>query len=146
VPLDGGAPAPVPGAFVSPTRFDVSPDDRFAALLDPDGTLTLYPLNGDAPIPLPELGRLAEPAGWATDGQLWASDCLKAGHDAPTRLVRYDFATRRVVDERMISPSDRAGFVGFLDIFVAPNSGAIAYDYTRVFGNLYLMDGLAAGD
>jgi eukaryotic-like serine/threonine-protein kinase len=143
VPLDGGAPVPVPGAFVSPSRFEISRDDRLAAVLDPDGTLAVYPLNGDAHIPLPDLGSFTVASGWSVDGQLWASDGLKAGHDAPTRLMRYDFKTRRVVEERTLSPTDRSGFVGFEDIFVAPEGGAIAYQYTRILGYLYVVDGLA---
>ena len=84
------------------------------------------------------------PAGWSADGQLWASDCLKAGHDAPSRLMRYDFKTRRMVEERTVSPTDRTGFVGFQDIFVTPDGGAIAYEYTRILGYLYSVDGLAS--
>ncbi len=143
MPLDGGAAAPVPGAFVSPGRLEVSPDNRFAAIIDSDLTLTIFPLNGDPPIRLSELGSRSSPSGWSGDGQLWVCDCLRAGHDAPTRLMRYDLKTRHVVEERTLSPTDRAGFVGFQDIFVAPDGKAIAYQYTRILGYLYLVDGLA---
>ena len=142
VPLDGGAPAPVPGAFVRPGYLEVSRDDRLAAAQAGDGTLTVYPLNGDPPIPLPELGKLSVPSGWSADGQLWACDCLKAGHDAPTRLMRYDLITRRVVEERAVSPTDHDGFVGFHEFLVTPDGRAIAYEYTRILGYLYLVDGL----
>jgi hypothetical protein len=37
--------------------LEVSRDDRFVAAQDLDEILTLYPLDGGSPIPLPELGK-----------------------------------------------------------------------------------------
>jgi eukaryotic-like serine/threonine-protein kinase len=143
VPLDGGAPTPVPNGAVMGGYLEVSPDDRLAASNDPNGTLTVYPLAGGPPIPLPELGRFSTPSGWTKDGQLWATDALYAGRYAPTRLMRYDLGSRRVVEERTLSPTDLTGFVAFGDIFITSDGEAIAYQYKRIHGSLYLVEGLA---
>jgi hypothetical protein len=140
--LEGGAPTPVPNAAVTPDYLDVSPDDRLAAALGPDGTLTLYPLDGTAAIPLTDLGKLSKPSGWTTDGQLWATDSLTASRYAPSRLMRYDIRSRCVVEERTVSSTDLTGFLAYDDIFITPNGEAIAYESTRFIGSLFLLDGL----
>ena len=146
VPVEGGAPTPLSDAAVSPGYLDVSRDDRFAAALALGGlagTLTVYPLNGNPPIPLPDLGKFSVLAGWTSDGQLWVSDNLRASRDVPVRLLRYDIPSRRVVEERTLSPTDLTGLVGFWYITITPDSRAIALEYVRKLGYLYLLDGLA---
>ncbi len=140
--LENGTPTPVPNAAVLPDYLDVSPDGRLAAALGLDGTLTLYPLDGTAAIPLTDLGKLSKVSGWTTGGQLWVNDSLTAGRYAPSRLMRYDISSRHVVEERTVFPSDLTGFLGYDDILITPDGAAIAYDSTRFIGSLFLLDGL----
>jgi hypothetical protein len=143
VPLDGGAPAPLADALVDRWYLEVSHDDRFAAVVGLDQILTVYPLDGRPPIPLPELGKFSVPAGWTSDGQLWVSDAARAFRDAPSHLLQYDISKRRVVEERTLSPTDITGLAGIFRIHVAPDNRAIALEYYRRLGYLYLLDGLA---
>ena len=69
--LDGGVPAPVSAEALSPYFIEVSRDDGLVAARTTDDVLTLYPLDGGTPIPLPELGTDAAPVGWTAGGQLW---------------------------------------------------------------------------
>jgi eukaryotic-like serine/threonine-protein kinase len=141
VPLEGGPPTPLSDAPVSQFFLEVSRDDRFAAVVSFDGTLTLFPLDGRAPIPLHDLRRFVVPAGWTADGQLWVYEMVS--RDAPSRLLRYDIPSRRVVEERTITAADLDGLIAVGKVRITPDSRSIALEYYRSLGSLYVLDGLA---
>jgi len=143
VPVQGGTPTSLSDAPITPTYLDASRDDRFAAVMGLDSTLIVYPLDGSPPIPLPELGKFSVPVGWTSDGQLWVSDNLKAFRDNPIHLLRYDISSRRVVEERSLASPDLTGLAAISTILITPDSQAIALEYVRRLGCLYLLDGLA---
>jgi eukaryotic-like serine/threonine-protein kinase len=137
--VEGGVPTPISSAAVSPAPFEVSPDNRLVAALAADDTLTVYPLDGGSPVPLPELGRDVVPVGWTADGQLW----LRALRGVPSRMLRYDIRNRLTVEERTISPSDLTGFTGMGRVCITPDSRTVAFNYVKDLNNLYLLKGLA---
>jgi hypothetical protein len=139
VPIEGGGPVSISDAAVRAYFLEVSRDDRFVAARDLDEVLTLYPLDGGSPIPLPELGKDVAPVGWTRDGQLWA----RALRELPSRMVRYDVPNRRVLEERTLSPSDLTGVTQLVQVCMTPDSRAVAFDYVRTLGHLSLLDGLA---
>lgn len=139
IPLDRGSPTLL---TTGPAAVEVSRDDRFAAVLGPDGILTLYPLDGSPPLSLPDLGKVAVPVGWTSDGQLWVS-VWKASREGPSHLVRYDIPKRRVVEERIVGPADITGLASIEHISITPDSQSIALQYLRRLGVLYLLEGLA---
>jgi eukaryotic-like serine/threonine-protein kinase len=139
IPLAGGVPTLLTDG---PAAVEVSRDDRFAAVLRSDGMLTLYPLEGGPPLPLPELGRVAFPVGWTSGGDLWVS-VWRASREGPSHLVRYDISKRRVVEERIVGPADLTGLASMEHISITPDSQSIALQYLRRLGVLYLLDGLA---
>jgi eukaryotic-like serine/threonine-protein kinase len=143
VPSGGGTATLVSDAPVLPPYLEVSVDGQFAAASSLNGILTVFPLNGSPPIPLPELGKYATPAGWTSDGQLWASDNLRTVRGAASHLLRFDLGSRRVVEERIVSPPDVTGVAAIGRICITPDSRAFAYEYFRLLGYLYVLDGLA---
>jgi eukaryotic-like serine/threonine-protein kinase len=138
VAVENGTAKPISGTAVNPYYLEVSNDDRTVAARDLDGLVTLFPLDGGAPIPLPELGKDLAPAGWTSDGQLWVRS-----RDVPTRMVRYDIRNRRPVEERSISPSDATGVSRIPTIRITPDGGTVAFDYERTLSYLYLLEGLS---
>lgn len=140
VPLEGGTPTLLSDVPVGP--IEVSRDDRFAAGLGVDGIPTLYPLNGGSSIPLPDLGKNSTPVGWTLDGQLWVSDVPRASRDVPRHLFLYDILTRHIVEERTVGPADVTGIATIERICLTPDSRTVAVQYTRVFGGLYVLNGL----
>ena len=137
-PLDGGVPAPIFAEPLSPIFIEVSRDDSLVAARTVDNVLTLYPLDGGTPIPLPDLGTDAAPMGWTPGGQLW----VKSIGAVPARVSRYDVHERRVVEERTISPSDLTGILSVPWVRISADGRAVAFDYHRLLDNLYLLDGL----
>jgi eukaryotic-like serine/threonine-protein kinase len=144
VPVDGGEPTPLSDGPVIAFYLEVSRDDRFVAATTPDGTLTLYPLDGSPPVPLPTLGSYTVPSGWTLEGQLWASDNLRAFRDTPSRLRLYDVAKHSVIEERIFSPADVTGLVGIGRIRITPDSRMVVYEYARILTYLYELKGLTA--
>jgi serine/threonine protein kinase len=138
VPLDGGKPKRVSETPVNPYSLELSNDDHLVAAVGLDGVVTLFPVQGGPPIPLSELGKDVVPAGWTPDGQLWVRF-----RDVPSRLLRYDIASRRQVEERTISPSDPTGVSRIPTIRITPDGRTVAFDYERTLSYLYLLEGLA---
>jgi eukaryotic-like serine/threonine-protein kinase len=141
MPLDGGTPVAVSDAGVfGHELIQISPDDRLVATMDVRGTLTLYPLDGGAPVPLTDLGDLAEAVAWESPGLLWVRP--KPYRELPNRILLYDVTERRVLRERAFSINDAMGILAVEHTLSTPDAGAIAFDYERVLGHLYLLDGL----
>ncbi len=142
VPLDGGTPKAISDGGVIPLLLEVSRDDQWVAALAPSEVLTLYRADGGASVSLPELGKDAFPVGWTPEGELWVQ--LDALREFPSHLVRYDVARHRRLEERTISLGDPTGVLSLFDMKVTPDGGALAFDYQRTLGYLFLVDGLDA--
>ena len=98
------------------------------------------PVHGGAPIELTELPKDRElvPFGWDAEGALW----LRSFRELPCRIVRYDVRSRHVLEERTLSPADPTGLTVISQAFITPDGKAMAFDYVRILGYLYLLDGL----
>jgi tRNA A-37 threonylcarbamoyl transferase component Bud32 len=142
--IDGGAPTLLSEEPIGPYFLEVSRDDRLASVVGLDGTLIVYPLDGGHPISIPDLGKFSFPAGWTSEGHLWVSVTLKASPNLPSRLLRYDIAKRRIVEERTLAPADLTGVELIGRICITPDSRNMAVEYSRSRGYLFLLDGLAA--
>jgi serine/threonine protein kinase len=138
VVLETGLSKRLSETAVIPYYVEVSSDDRLVAARDLEGTLTLFPVEGGAPVPLPELGKEVVPVGWTEDGQLWVRF-----RDVPSRMLRYDIRTRRTVEERTIAPSDPTGVSRIPTIRITPDGKTVAFDYERTLSYLYLLEGLS---
>jgi eukaryotic-like serine/threonine-protein kinase len=138
VSLEGGEPTRISNEAVNPYYIEVSNDDHFVAARGPDEILTLFPIDGGPSVPLSELGKEVAPVGWTADGQLW----VRPFREVPSRMLRYDIRKRRVLEERTISPSDPTGVARIPRVRITPDGRALAFDYERTLGYLYLLDGL----
>ena len=136
--LDGGAPSPISDAALDLNRFELSRDDRVVAALDIHQTLTLYPLDGGPTVPLPGMGKGAEPIQWTADGQLW----VRQPEGESGRIVRYDIRSGRALEERRVASSDTAGVLEIDTIYITPDGQDLAFGYSKYLGNLYLLNGL----
>lgn len=135
--VEGGAPSLISRAALG--RLELSRDDRIVAAGDVDDTLTLYPLDGGPPVPLPGMGKGAEPIEWTEDGQLW----IRRPEREPARIVRFDIRSGQALEERTVSPADVAGVIGITAIYLTPDGRDMAFGYFKYVGNLYLLNGLA---
>jgi hypothetical protein len=86
-------------------------------------------------------GKIAEAVAWTPEGHLWVRAARLQG--LPTRIFLYDVTKRRVLGERAFSLNDATGVLAVNRVLGTPDAGALAFDYERVLGHLYLLDGLA---
>jgi Tol biopolymer transport system component len=140
--LDGAEPRPLtPEGYAAP-RGMVQPDGKsFVARRISDGKRFLFPISGgEIGKELPSLNPGENTISWAADGR---SFFTYQAADRKTALIsKVDFMTgkREVVKEWM--PADRAGVTGYSGAGISADGKTIVYSYTRVVGDVYLVDGL----
>jgi Tol biopolymer transport system component len=141
VPVTGGVPRLISETPLRPFYFEVSRDDRLVAARPLNDIVTLFPVDGGTAIQLTELPKEKElvPFGWDAQGALW----LRSFRELPCRVLRYDVSNRHVLEERVLAPADPTGLVVISQAFITPDGKAMAFDYVRTLGSLYLLDGLA---
>jgi len=117
----------------------ISPDGRFVAGMNADARLTIYPVNGAAPIPVPSAKPEEIPAGWdATGTRIWV---YRPG-DIPARITQIDLATGERVPWKEIAPDDPAGTYRIAPILATPDGTTWAYNSFTSTSNLYVAEGI----
>ncbi len=117
----------------------VSPDSKWYAGGDPQGRLTLFPVEEGEPRPVPGVEPGFFPIRWSSDGRL-----LYGGYqeELPARIYRVDIATGRKEVARQLLPSDPAGIISFGSAAISADDKAYAYTYIRILSDLSLVEGL----
>jgi WD40 repeat protein len=118
------------------SRLVVSPDQRWIATSDSDGTVMLVPVDGGQPDRLTEISTRFEVIGWLAEGSLLLFD-----HDAiPAQILRFDPRSRRVASVRTIAPADLNGTQRIHKVLVTPDGKTFAFHYRRRNDTVYLLD------
>ncbi len=139
--LDGGLSVAMSDADIFPFEaVEVSRDDRFVVALDPEEILTVYRTDGGSPLHLTELGKDVQAVAWSPEGHLWVRP--RYLRELPSQILLYDITKRRVLQERPFSLNDATGVLVVFKALSTPDAGAIAFQYERQLGHLYLLDGL----
>jgi hypothetical protein len=144
--LPDGEPRPFTSEGV-PFATTTSPDGRFVAAYAGAGRFALYPVTGGEPQPIPGLAVGDMPLRFSTDG----AALFVASVRTRTRLgvVRLNLATGRKSPWLDLRPADPAAFIatdpqGMIakGIDITPDGRSYLYTYSRVVGDLYIVDGL----
>jgi hypothetical protein len=114
----------------------VSPDERWVAAVENDGTPTLFPVGGGAPEPLKELGPKYQVIGWLEDGSLLVFE----RNVLPSSVVRFDLRTRAVTPFRTLTPPDAAGVPRLTKVLATPDGKTFVFHFRRRTDVLYLLD------
>jgi hypothetical protein len=139
-PLDGGAPrAFSPEGVTAYQCALLSPDGKEAFATAPDGRLSLYPVEGGEPRPVPGTSPNDIPMQWTRDGR---GIFVQSQTSLPARVERVDAVTgeRELVIE--LTPPDPAGVLVIGPIYLALDGEAYVYSYKRLLGQLYVLEGL----
>jgi hypothetical protein len=119
------------GAFVA------SPGGETIAMRNRAGVVTLYGVDGRAPVTLE--GETGVPIHWSADGR----ELFISGPEFfPRRLYRRDIASGRIQPWRSLSPLDPAGVIVVGRVLVAADDRSYVYHYNRVLNDLFLVSGL----
>ena len=137
--VDGGPPRPVTPEGVTGTL--VSPDGQFllARDLDEKEAIAIYPLNGGAPRPIPELEDQDRVIRWGLDGR---SLYVYRPRERPLKLFKLNLATGQKEPGKEIVPSDLAGIRGPVNVLITADGRGYIYAFTRSLSDLYLVKGL----
>ena len=138
---DTGASRPVTPEG-TPTVFFVSgatPDGRYVWADRPDGTWSLYPIDGGDPRPIPGMLPGEVPALFARDGR---SVLVERIQQVPVRVFRVDLTSGARTHWRDFEPADKAGLSYVRFVLLSANGSAYAYQYRRWLSDLYSVEGL----
>jgi Tol biopolymer transport system component len=137
--LAGSVPRAISGDGVTFSWDALAPNAPWAAARGSDGKISLYPVDGGPPRPIPGLAGTDEPIGWAEDGRsLFA---YRRG-ELPAHVVRVDVATGHRTPWRDLMPPDPAGITGVIRTRITPDGKSYAYSYYRLLSELYVAEGL----
>lgn len=133
---EGGRPRPISPEGVGFSTPFVSPDGRWVTGRDGDGIVTLYSLNGEAYIKLPELTGEDAIAGWSPDSK---ELIYVRRNENPARVFRIDVTSHRQVLWHKIQLPET--LFGILGLRVSPDGKGYAYCFSNSTADLYLIEG-----
>lgn len=137
--VSGGTPQPfTPEGVNLRARGCISPDGKRVAAQDPSGKVTIYPVDGGDPIPVPNVNPGELPIQWTADGK----GLLVGDWEVPTPVFFIDMTTGRRKLLKTVTPADPTGlFNGSPPIF-SRDLKSYVYSYTRITSDLYIVEGL----
>ena len=136
---EGGTPQPLgPEGATARRRGCISPDGKLVAARDPEGNLTIYPVSGGKPIPVPNTQPGEEPVQWNSDGR-----ALLVGRRQTTAQVsEINLATGERKLFGTFIPADPTGLFGNTAPSFSRDLKSYVYAYQRITSDLYVVDGL----
>ena len=136
---EGGQPRAIsPEGVDSRLTGTISPDSKKVAAVNPEGRLTIYPVDGSSPQPVPNGQEGERPVRWSADGKT----IMAATIAAPNVLYWVDTTTGQHRPFRTMAIPDglTQGDVG--SPFFAPDLKSYVYSYSRIASDLYVVEGL----
>jgi hypothetical protein len=137
--IGGGTPKPIsPEGVNLRARGCISPDGKKVAAQDPDGKVTIYPVDGGDPVPLNGAHPDDVPIQWTADGK----SLLLGVWETPTPVYIIDLATGQRKLYKMVTPADPTGLFNGSPPNFSRDLKSYVYSYTRITSDLYIVDGL----
>jgi Tol biopolymer transport system component len=135
----GGAPRPIsPEGATARRRGCISPDGKQVAARDPDGNITIYPVAGGKPLPVPNVQPDEEPVQWTPDGK----SLLVGRREIPARIFVINLASKERKLLKSFMPADPTGLFGNAPPDFSRDLKSYVYTYERITSDLYVVDGL----
>ena len=113
-----------------------SPDGRWVAANESDGTLVLFPVGEGKPDRLTELGTVHYVIGWLADGTLLSFDRTAL----PAPVHQFDPRTRKVSRFATLTPPDLTGTQRIIKAVVTPDGKTFAFHYRYRSDTLFSME------
>jgi Tol biopolymer transport system component len=118
----------------------VSPDGAFAAVLTPEGLLTIYPVAGGQPRVIPYEESLA-PVRWSRDGESLFVQHLRSSAQSACDVSQLRVATGELRLWKRLKPADIIGVNAITGVVIADDEVSYAYSYRRILSDLFVAEG-----
>jgi Tol biopolymer transport system component len=135
----GGAPQPIsPEGAIVRRRKCISPDGNRVAARDPDGKITVYPVDGGKSFQLANVQPGEEPVQWTLDGKA----LLVGRREVPARIFMINLLSNERKLLQSFMPADPTGLFGNASPTFSSDLKSYVYSYQRITSDLYIVDGL----
>jgi len=135
----GGAPQPIsPEGAIVRRRKCISPDGKRVAARDPDGKITVYPVDGGKSFQLANVQPGEEPVQWMLDGKA----LLVGRREVPARIFMINLLSNERKLLQSFMPADPTGLFGNASPTFSSDLKSYVYSYQRITSDLYIVDGL----
>jgi eukaryotic-like serine/threonine-protein kinase len=139
IDLTTGNAKPVTPEGVVGSRL--SPDGRSVAALGPDGKWGIWPLDGGAGRPIPDLDSKYRVSGWTPDGtSVYAYSTKLGARKAP--VYRVNVVTGKIELWKTFGEGVPTGSAGLGPPHFSDDGSAYAYLYSQVLSQAYVVKGL----
>jgi eukaryotic-like serine/threonine-protein kinase len=139
IDLNNGNAKPITPEGIAGT--ELSPDARKAAVLGPDGKWGIWPLDGGAVRPIPQLDSKYAVTGWTPDG---ASVYVVSNHlrEKTAKVYRVDPGTGKMELWKAFGEDMAVGVTGVGGPHFSSDGSAYAYVYGQALSQAYVVKGL----
>jgi eukaryotic-like serine/threonine-protein kinase len=139
IDLNNGNAKPITPEGIAGT--ELSPDGRKAAVLGPDGKWGIWPLDGGAVRPIPQLDSKYAVTGWTPDG---ASVYVVSNHlrERTAKVYRVDPGTGKMELWKAFGEGMAVGVTGVGGPHFSSDGSAYAYVYGQALSQAYVVKGL----
>jgi hypothetical protein len=135
----GTPPKPIsPEGVDSRLAGSISPDQTRVTAVDPQGLITIYPVDGGTPLSVPGVQAGERPVRWMPDGK----SLLIAANETPNVIYELEITSgkRNLFRTMPIPEGLKAQDLGF-PVF-SNDFKSYVYSYTRIVSDLYIVEGL----
>ncbi|MCA1826734.1 MAG: serine/threonine-protein kinase [Myxococcales bacterium] len=136
--LPAQAPRPVTPEGIGGVDL-VSPDGKLVAVADPEGKLTLYPVDGGSPRPVAGANPADTPIGWKSDG---SAIFAYQPRERPCVVRLLDLKSGARTPWKPLTPPDPAGVGPIIYAKVTGDGQSYAFNYEINLHDLYFVDGV----
>jgi len=130
------SPVTPPGVYASLPSYD---GKYVVGRAGAERRVTLFALDGSAPVQLPNLDPAYDVAQWASDSK--ALYVHRSG-ELPLMVYRADIATGKLTPVRQLVPAYRVGVVSISPVVTNGDASEFAYSYYQSLSVLYSISGL----
>jgi Tol biopolymer transport system component len=134
---DGSTPRPITAEGISPAPYSqsVSPDGKFVLAVDSDGSSAVYSVETGEGKPIPGMEPGEQAFAWTGDGEsIYAS--------VPAETYKVELKSGRRQLWKKLAPPDPTGVYFIRAPHISADGKSYAYNYSRFFSDLYIVDGL----
>jgi Tol biopolymer transport system component len=134
--IPGGKPEPITpeGTHLG----GLSPDGKLVLARGSDGAWAVYPVEGGAPQPVPDLKATEEIIRWSTDGRtVYVFD----PREVPSRVERFTLATGRRDLVLLLGTGNQTGLTRVIKVSMADDPRVYAYSCYHLLSTLFVVEG-----